>query len=112
MFDVAWYVARHGEEIGPNRDPFAHYLHAATYADIDPSPGFSAAAYRRAHLGRRSRGFRQLATPEKDNALVHFLIESYRRGVIARLAAAAGAGRHAAVSRCMGFFRRAPRGGG
>jgi hypothetical protein len=78
LFDVAWYVAQHTEEIGPNRDPFAHYLHAATYADIDPSPAFNAADYRQRHLGRRSRGFGQLATPEKDNALAHHLIASYR----------------------------------
>lgn len=77
LFDVAWYVSRHGEEIGPNRDPFMHYLHAGTYADIDPSPAFSAADYRQTHLGRRSRSFGQLATPEKDNALVRFLIDSY-----------------------------------
>ena len=37
---------------GRNRDPFAHFLQAGTYRDLDPSPTFSAAEYRKRHLGR------------------------------------------------------------
>ena len=40
LFDVAWYVEQHGEEVASNRDPFAHFLQAGTYRDIDPSPAF------------------------------------------------------------------------
>lgn len=77
LFDVAWYVARHAEALGPNRDPFAHYLQEGTLADIDPSPDFDAAAYRRKHLGRPSRSFRRLMSPERDNPLVHRLRAEY-----------------------------------
>lgn len=78
QFDVAWYVGEHGDELGPHRDPFAHYLQAGTYRDIDPSPAFSAAAYRRRHLGRPTRQFRHLVQPERDNPLVHHLRTEYR----------------------------------
>ena len=73
LFDVAWFVARHRDRLGPERDPFAFYLQAGTLEDIDPSPGFDAAAYRRRHLGRPSRAFRHLVTPEQHNPLVHCL---------------------------------------
>jgi hypothetical protein len=78
LFDVAWYVGQHADELGPRRDPFAHYLQAGTQRDIDPSPQFSAAAYRRRHLGRPTRHFRQLMQPERDNPLVHHLLAEYR----------------------------------
>jgi hypothetical protein len=77
-FDVAWYVEQHADELGPNRDPFAHYLQAGTYRDIDPSPAFSASEYRKRHLGRPSRQFRQLMHPDRDNPLVHHLRAQYR----------------------------------
>jgi hypothetical protein len=80
LFDVAWYVARHAEALGPHRDPFAHYLTEGTFADLDPSSRFDAAAYRRTHLGRRSRGFRRLLTPARDNPLVHCLRAEYLAG--------------------------------
>lgn len=79
LFDVAWYVAAHKEEMGPNRDPFAHYLQVGTFQDVDPSSAFDAAAYRRTHLGRPSRAFRRLMTPERDNPLVHRLRADYGR---------------------------------
>jgi hypothetical protein len=78
LFDVAWYVGQHADELAPNRDPFAHFLQAGTCRDIDPSPSFSTAEYRRRHLGRPTRRFRQLLRPERDNPLVHHLQTEYR----------------------------------
>lgn len=78
LFDVAWYVEQHTDEMGPNRDPFAHYLQAGTFRDIDPSPAFSAVEYRKRHLGRPSRTFRRLMHPDRDNPLVHHLRANYR----------------------------------
>ena len=78
LFDVAWYVGQHTDELGRNRDPFAHYLQAGTFRDIDPSPAFSAIEYRKRHLGRPSRQFRQLMHPDRDNPLVHHLRAEYR----------------------------------
>jgi hypothetical protein len=79
LFDVSWYVAKHANEIGPHRDPFAHFLQAGTVGDVDPSPDFDAGAYRRRHLGRASRGFRHLMRPDADNPLVHHLRAEYLR---------------------------------
>jgi hypothetical protein len=78
MFDVAWYVQQHAEEMGTNRDPFAHFLQAGTYRDLDPSATFNAAEYRRRHIGRPSRHFRHLMHPDRDNPLVHLLRTRYR----------------------------------
>lgn len=78
LFDVAWYVARFEDALGPNRDPFAHYLQAGTIADIDPSAGFNARRYRRQHLGRASRAFPRMMRPDRHNPLVHFLRATYR----------------------------------
>ncbi|MDR3536243.1 MAG: hypothetical protein P4L71_07060 [Acetobacteraceae bacterium] len=80
LFDVAWYVSAHAEVLGSNRDPFAHYLQEGTFADIDPSPNFDASGYRRTHLGRPSRSFRRLMTPDRDNPLVHRLRSDYLSG--------------------------------
>jgi hypothetical protein len=77
-FDVQWYIERHGEVVGPNRDPFAHYLQTGTTSDIDPSGTFDAALYRRCHMGRLTRGFRARLHPDRDNPLVHFLRADYR----------------------------------
>ncbi len=77
-FDVAWYVEQHPEEVRGNRDPFAHFLQAGTYRDLDPSPAFNSAAYRKRHIGRPSRQFRHLMHPDRDNPLVHFLRAGYR----------------------------------
>lgn len=79
LFDVAWYVARHQEDLGPNRDPFAHYLVQGTLADIDPSPRFDARSYRRRFLGRPSRHFGRMMTPNRHNPLVHYLLREYTR---------------------------------
>ncbi|HLJ06585.1 MAG TPA: hypothetical protein VKT26_09950 [Acetobacteraceae bacterium] len=78
LFDVAWYVAQHPDEMGPNRDPFAHYLQAGTFRDLNPSPAFNAAEYRKRTVGRPSRQFRQLMHPDRDNPLLHYLRANYR----------------------------------
>lgn len=78
LFDVGWYVDRQRAVLGPNRDPFAHYLLAGTTADIDPSPQFNARAYRRRFLGRPSRNFAGMMSPGSHNPLVHFLRSEYR----------------------------------
>jgi hypothetical protein len=65
LFDVAWYVRRHGGVIGPDRDPFAHYLQAG-----------AAAAYRREHMTQAGRA----PHPDRlelDNPLVHYLHSQY-----------------------------------
>jgi hypothetical protein len=71
-------VAQHAEALGPHRDPFAHFLQAGTQGDVDPSPLFDSAEYRRRHLGRLSRGFRNLMHAENDNPLIHHLRSDYR----------------------------------
>ncbi len=76
-FDVVWYLAQNGSQVGSDRDPFVHYLQAGTLADIDPSASFSAAAYRRAHLGRISRSFPRLMQPDRHNPLVRYLLANY-----------------------------------
>jgi hypothetical protein len=77
-FDVAYYLERYRDLVGPNRDPFAHFLQTGTFRDLDPSKDFDSAAYRRAHLGRPSRHFRERMHPERDNPLVHALHAAYR----------------------------------
>jgi hypothetical protein len=79
LFDVKWYIARFGSELGPNRDPFAHYLQAGMTQDIDPSRWFNAEKYRRANLGRPSRGFLRMLRPDQHNPLVHFLRAEYEQ---------------------------------
>lgn len=78
LFDAAWYVKQHADEVTGNRDPFAHFLQAGTFRDIDPSPAFNSAEYRKRHLGRHSRVFGHLMHPERDNPLVHHLRAEYR----------------------------------
>jgi len=77
-FDLDWYLARHQQQIGPNRDPFAHYLQAGTYDDVSPAPDFDAVGFRKARIGRRSRHFSWISHPNRDNALVRSLHETYQ----------------------------------
>ena len=77
MFDVKWYVSRFGADLGPGRDPFAHYLQAGMTQDIDPCRGFNAGRYRQTKLGRPSRGFARVLRPDHHNPLVHFLRAEY-----------------------------------
>jgi hypothetical protein len=90
LFDVKWYVTRFGGELGPNRDPFAHYLQAGMTQDIDPSRGFNAARYRRTHLGRPSRGFLRVLKPDQHNPLVHYLRVEYAAAQSGTIAALVG----------------------
>jgi hypothetical protein len=80
LFDVTWYMSRFGDQLGPNRDPFAHYLQAGVKRDIDPSHGFDAARYRRTHLGRPTRGFARVVRADQHNPLVHYLRAEYGAG--------------------------------
>jgi hypothetical protein len=89
-FDAEWYVGRYGAQIGPNREAFAHYLQMGTISDLDPSPHFDAARYRRRHLGRLTRGFRQTLHPERNNPLVHYLHGLYSQTLIGAHAEARG----------------------
>jgi hypothetical protein len=73
LFDLAFYLGRYGRRIGPNRDPFGHYLTVGTVEDLDPAPGFDARAYRARHMPPRSAARRRFV-PERDNPLIHFLI--------------------------------------
>jgi hypothetical protein len=53
------------------------FLQSGTYDDIDPSAAFNAAEYRRRHIGRPSRAFRNLMHPDQHNPLIHYLYRSY-----------------------------------
>ncbi len=77
FFDVRWYISRFGADLGPGRDPFAHFLQAAMTQDIDPCRHFNTALYRRTRLGRPSRTFARVLRPEQNNPLVHFLRTEY-----------------------------------
>lgn len=77
LFDIAWYMDRFGDELGSNRDPFAHYIQAGMSRDIDPSVGFDAARYRRIYLGRPSRRFSRILKPDRYNPLLHYLRAEY-----------------------------------
>ena len=76
-FDLDFYLRAHGEKVGANRDPFAHFLQTGTYQDVDPSGTFSSADYRRTKLGRPSKHFRHRMHPDQDNPLVHSLHARY-----------------------------------
>ncbi len=65
-FDLAFYLGRHGEEVGLNRDPFAHLLRWGATRDLDPSPAFDTAAYRREAMAGREDASGQIP-------LVHYL---------------------------------------
>jgi hypothetical protein len=70
LFDVSWYLSVHHLEIGVDHDPFLHFLRASTLADVDPSPNFSSAEYRRRHLG-------WLSLSESCTPLIHYLLYHY-----------------------------------
>lgn len=73
-FDLAFYLARYGAEIGPNRDPFMHHLrNGAAGRDLDPSPGFDAARYRREAMAGDARVWTGLIAHEMRVPLVHYL---------------------------------------
>ena len=77
-FDLDWYLRSYGEDVGRNRDPFAHFLMAGTYGDVYPSAAFDWPSYRRGTRGRRTRHFPWALDPARDNPLVHKLHAEYR----------------------------------
>ena len=73
-FDLPFYLNCHGGEIGPNRDPFMHYVrNGAAGRDLDPSPHFDAAAYRREVMSSDARAWVGLTAHEMRVPLIHFL---------------------------------------
>jgi hypothetical protein len=78
-FDLAFYLARHGAEIGPNRDPFTHLLRGGG-SDLEPSPAFDSAAYRRDVMAvtPSAAGPTPWTTADLHVPLVHFLDAAYR----------------------------------
>ena len=73
-FDLAFYLTRHGGEIGPNRDPFMHHVrNGAAGRDLDPSPHFRAANYRREVMAGDTRTWTNLLAHEMRVPLVHYL---------------------------------------
>jgi hypothetical protein len=73
LFDVNWYVARHGTSIPPEIDPFAHYLVSGALRDIDPSPWFDARAWRHRHMAPLAAEGQSELPVTARNPLVHFL---------------------------------------
>lgn len=78
LFDPAHYRAQLDPPPPGAVDLFAHYLVAGTLGDPSPSAGFDAVAWRKRRAGRRSRHFRHRLRPERDNALVDYLLSTYR----------------------------------
>jgi hypothetical protein len=78
LFDPVWFAAQVGRKLHRRRDPFAHYLFAGTWEDLHPSPRFDAAEWRRRRRGRRSKHFKGLLHPDKDNPLVDYMLSTYR----------------------------------
>ena len=72
-FDLDFYLARHRDEIGRNRDPFAHLIRCGAARDLDPSPRFDSRAYRAASMGAPPPGPQTLAIHERRVPLVHYL---------------------------------------
>lgn len=83
-FDLFFYLQNWGTEIGANRDAFAHFLRAGIERDIDPSPAFDLARYRRQAMAgpappaRPQPGAEFLSKIEREayNPLVHFLLQA------------------------------------
>ena len=72
-FDLAFYVSRYGEEIGPNDDPFAHLLRHGADRDLDPSPHFDSATYRRLSMSSDRITRRSMAARERRIPFIHAL---------------------------------------
>lgn len=73
-FDLGFYLGRHGDEIGTNRDPFMHHVrNGAALRDLDPSPAFDAARYRREVMTADTKERVGLASHEMRVPLIHYL---------------------------------------
>jgi|GEM_PF-2135910 len=77
LFDPRYYMERCGTILHPRRDPFSHFLIAGMRDDVPPSAQFDPVSWRKTHRGRRSRHFRQLQSPERDNPLIDYLLSTY-----------------------------------
>lgn len=83
-FDVTYYMDCYGQDVGLNRDPFAHFLRVGIYRDLNPSPAFDLARYRAVAMppppppSRPSPGgdFLEKIKREQFNPLVHFLLKN------------------------------------
>jgi hypothetical protein len=81
-FDVDFYMQRCGREVGPNRDPFAHFLRVGIQQDVDPSPAFDLGHYRATVMSgpvppaepRAGAAYLERVRREAFNPLVHFLL--------------------------------------
>ncbi len=73
LFNVGWYVARHGKSIPPEVDPFSHYLLCGAIRDIDPSPRFDARAWRHRHMAPPGAEGQSELPVSARNPLVHYL---------------------------------------
>jgi hypothetical protein len=73
LFDVDWYVARHGASIPAEVDPFSHYLLNGALRDIDPSPLFDAHAWRHRHMAPLAAEGQSELPLSARNPLVHHL---------------------------------------
>ena len=78
LFDVAWYVERHGAAIPADVDPFSHYLVMGAIADIAPSPRFDARSWRHRHLPPPGSPLRRLTPYETRNPLVNYFLFANR----------------------------------
>ncbi len=77
LFDVAWYVGQRETALDPQEDPFTHFLRVGAREDVDPSPGFDAAAYRQRHMRPTRRTSPKRRYSENDNPLIHHLRAEY-----------------------------------
>ena len=82
QFDLDWYLRRYAQQVGPNRDPFAHYLQTGTYNDVWPASDLDPTAVRMSLTGRRSRHFSWLLHPGNDNPLIRLMHERYDRSIV------------------------------
>lgn len=77
LFDPAWYASQDHVRLGPNRDPFPHFLSVGMTRDVSPGAAFDMALWRRRLRGRASRHFTDRQSPERDNPLLLYLASHY-----------------------------------
>lgn len=73
LFDVSWYVARFGQEIPPEMDPFSHYTIWGALRDIAPSPGFDARGWRHRNMAALGAPGQEQLPYAARNPLIHYL---------------------------------------
>jgi hypothetical protein len=73
-FDLSFYLDRHRQEMGANRDPFMHLVrNGAALRDYDPSPTFDSARYRREVMVLDTTIRTGLISHEMRVPLIHYL---------------------------------------